>query len=191
MCVGLQSNRSDHLTNLFIYLFFFYVMQTFKALWNGLSGQVLVCPFLPLWISLLAITCHNNEMSQCAESDDSYFLFLDFFLTQGLRSQRAIRFFCCKSKKKNKKKQPNNRCWHACKVSESTRKGDTCVEIQLKIPIICFVSVPSSGLFFPFSVGFLRFLSCHSGMLVAFHCKFKAHSSNHWRRPGNLHLFVR
>ena len=149
----------------FYLFFFFYVMQTFKALWNGLSGQVLVCPFLPLWISLLAITCHNNEMSQCAESDDSYFLFLDFFLTQGLRSQRAIRF--------------------------STRKGDTCVEIQLKIPIICFVSVPSSGLFFPFSVGFLRFLSCHSGMLVAFHCKFKAHSSNHWRRPGNLHLFVR
>lgn len=32
---------------------------------------------------------------------------------------------------------------------------------------------------------------CHSGVLAAFHCKFKAHSGNHWRRPGNLHSFVR
>lgn len=123
-------------------------------------------------------------MNQCGDSDDSSTFWTSFWSKHNVLKEPQTK----------KKEKPTTHNWLLIResyVSETTRNGDSRVEILLKIPVICFVSFPSSGLFFPFSVGFLLFLSCHSGMLAAFHCKFKAHSGNHWRRPGNLHSFVR
>lgn len=65
------------------------------------------------------------------------------------------------------------------------------VTVVLKNASHGWLRFSSSLLISPSPIRGLSFLFCHSGMLAALHCKFKAHSGNHWGRPGNRHSFVR
>lgn len=161
-----------------------------------------VSSFLPLWTS--SVTRKRTYFSISFDLPQRWnermwrvgWLLFPFFWTSSLPKHYVLKEPPVSSVSNLKKQHPpppttttHNWLWYKSGKSRANLKrwqpSWNLVETHCR-----WVSFPSAGLFFPFSVGFLLFLSCHSGMFTAFHCKFKAHSGNHWRRPGNRRSFV-